>query len=238
MQATDEKVLAVADLSAWYGKRQVLDRVSLDVAPGEIVSVLGHNGAGKTTLLKSILGTVRQRSGTVTYHGRDISGERAHKNVRAHISYSAADSPVFRELSVRTNLQLGGYQRDPGDEDERMSLILDAFPKLGERAAQSAGTLSGGEQRMLAIGMALMNQPQLMLLDEPSVGLAPATVNHILEQVRQLCAETGGSVLMVDQNVRAALRVTDRVYYQRMGEILLTESVDDARARDHYWEFF
>jgi branched-chain amino acid transport system ATP-binding protein len=231
-------VLTISDMSAWYGKRRVLNGVSLHVDEGEIVSVLGHNGAGKTTLLKSVLGTVSQREGQLTYFGEDISRRKPHSNVRDRISYSAAEAPVFRELTVETNLKLGGYQRPDSDEEQRLERVFVAFPKLEERRRQAAGTLSGGEQRMLAIGMALMNEPRLMLLDEPSVGLAPATVNMILEQVRSLCHTMGVSVLMVDQNVRAALRVTDRVYYQRMGEMLLDESVADARAREHYWEFF
>jgi branched-chain amino acid transport system ATP-binding protein len=237
-QATSTDALRVTGLSAWYGKRQVLSDVSLVVAPGEIVSVLGHNGAGKTTLLKSILGTVAQRSGAISCFGTDISAGKAHKNVHAGMSYSAAESPVFRELSVDANLKLGGYQRPKVDEEQRLHDVLAVFPKLGDRYRQAAGTLSGGEQRMLAIGMALMNKPRLMLLDEPSVGLAPATVNLILEQVRELCVTTGISVLMVDQNVRAALRVTDRVYYQRMGKMLLTETAEDSRAREQYWELF
>lgn len=230
--------LEVEALSAWYGRRRVLSDIALRVMPGEIVSVLGHNGAGKTTLLKSILGTVRSRKGRITYFGETVSTRRPDRNVADGMSYSAAESPVFRELTIEANLKLGGYQRGRQDQEERFDAVLTAFPKLNERFGQSAGTMSGGEQRMLAIGMALMNRPRLMLLDEPSIGLAPATVNQILAQVRQLCESTGISVLMVDQNVRAALRVTDRVYYQRMGTILLEESADDARSRDQYWEFF
>ena len=238
MDTLTQPALGVDKLSAWYGKRRVLTDVSLTVMPGEIVSVLGHNGAGKTTLLKSILGTVTSRRGTISYFGDQVSTRKPSRNVAAGMSYSAAESPVFHELTTEANLKLGGYQRSSADEAERFDYVLTAFPKLKDRFRQAAGTMSGGEQRMLAIGMALMNKPRLILLDEPSIGLAPAMVNHILEQVRELCASTGISVLMVDQNVRAALRVTDRVYYQRMGAILLEESADDARSRDHYWEFF
>jgi branched-chain amino acid transport system ATP-binding protein len=231
-------VLVVEGLSAGYGKRRVLADVSLDVQAGEIVTVLGHNGAGKTTLLRSVLGSVAPRAGRIWLFGDDSTRRAPHRKIAAGLSHTPAEMPLFRALDVDTNLRLGGYRRGKEGERARLERVLDMFPRLRERRAQIAGTLSGGERRMLAIGMALMNEPRLMLLDEPSIGLAPATVHQILGQVAQLCAEQGIAVLVVEQNVRAALRVASRVYYLRMGQIVLTETAEEARQREHYWEFF
>jgi branched-chain amino acid transport system ATP-binding protein len=231
-------VLEVRNLSVSYGKRQAVSGVELDVYPGEIIAVLGHNGAGKTSLLRGVLGTVRQRSGIVRYQGQNISNVPYFKNVAAGISHMPAELPVFSPLDVETNLRLGAFTQTKKDIAERIPQIWRIFPRLLDRRRQPAGTLSGGERRMLAIGMALMNRPRLILLDEPTVGLAPATAYQILSQVAQLCVETGMAVLLVDQNVRAALRIASRVYYLRMGRVLLSESAEAARNRDHYWDLF
>jgi branched-chain amino acid transport system ATP-binding protein len=236
--ASADPALAVTNLGARYGKRIVLTDVNLTLAKGEIVAVLGHNGAGKTTLLQGIMGMVRERSGTVTSFGRTISNQPYYKNVAASISIMPAESPVFRTLSVETDLRLGAYSTMPTDLDDRLEQVYGMFPRLRERRTQHAGTLSGGEQRMLTIGMAVINRPRIILLDEPSIGLAPATAERILAEIRQLVMTSGTSVLLVDQNVRGALRVCSRVYYLRMGKIILEESAEAARARPHYWDLF
>ena len=237
-QTKEGTALAVEGLSAQYGKRQVLFDVSVDVRPGELVAVLGHNGAGKTTLLRSILGVVPQRTGQVTLFGRAIDRTPYYRNVTAGISYTPAELPVFRPLDVETNLRLGAYAQAPDDMDDRLAAVWTAFPQLTSRRTQLAGTLSGGEQRMLAIGMALMARPKVMLLDEPSIGLSPAITQQILTEVARLCREQSIAVLLVDQNVRSTLRVAHRVYYIRMGRVLLTETAEAALKRPHYWDLF
>jgi branched-chain amino acid transport system ATP-binding protein len=234
-------LLDVQDVKARYAKREVLHGVSLWVGRGEIVSVLGHNGAGKTTLLRTILGVRRAESGTVTFQGRDQTRDSVRSIVQNGISYTGAENPVFRELTVDSNLKLGSFaSRDLGarELDSRVNDAYDMFPRLAERRSQLAGSLSGGEQRMLALSMALVPRPSLMLLDEPSLGLAPAIVNDLLAKVADLCAASGVSVLLVEQNVRAALRVATRVYYLRRGEMVGEETSAESAARDNYWEFF
>jgi branched-chain amino acid transport system ATP-binding protein len=230
--------LDVRNLSAQYGKRQVLFDVSLDMQPGELVAVLGHNGAGKTTLLRSILGMVTQKTGDISFYGRAIDRAPYYKNVAAGITYTPAELPVFRPLDVETNLRLGVYSQTVHDMNDRLAAVWQAFPQLATRRKQLAGTMSGGEQRMLAIGMALVARPKVMLLDEPTIGLSPAIAQQILAEVARLCRELSIAVLVVDQSVRSILRVAHRVYYLRLGRVLLTESAEDALQRPHYWDLF
>jgi branched-chain amino acid transport system ATP-binding protein len=230
--------LEVLGLSARYGKREVLSNVDIHIAPGEIVAVLGHNGAGKTTLLQSIIGTHGERTGEIRYFGESIVKQPYYKNVASGISLTPADAPVFRPLSVDANLRLGTYSTSPADLDDRIEAIYATFPKLKDRKHQLAGTLSGGEQRMLGVSMAVMNRPRVMLLDEPSIGLAPATADMIMAEIRSISSQFGTSVLIVDQNVRAALRISSRVYFLRMGRIILEESAEQASKREHYWDLF
>lgn len=229
--------LEIRDLVASYGKRRVLFGVDLEVQQGEIVAVLGHNGAGKSTLLRSILNTLSDRTGDIRFFGQDIGRRHYSVNVASGISMVPAEKPVFRPLDVETNLLLGAYARD-ADRSRNLESVFESFPKLKQRRKQLAGTLSGGEQRMLAVGMALMNSPKLMLLDEPSIGLAPATAEEILGLVANICRDQGVSVVLVDQNVRSSLRIASRVYYIRMGKIILTETAAEAKMREHYWELF
>jgi ABC-type branched-subunit amino acid transport system ATPase component len=237
-ETSAQDVLRIGSLRAGYGKRDVLMGVDLKIKPGQIVTVVGHNGAGKTTLLKSVLGLVPRRVGTVEFFGEDIIGQPPHANVRRGISLTQAETPVFRPLSVRENLRLAAYATGAGREAERLDFVFDLFPRLRERTAQRAGTLSGGEQRMLALGMALMGQPKLMLLDEPSLGLAPTLVNQVFEVVRGLCEREGIAVLLVEQQVRAALEIADYVYYLRLGRMAHNESAAEAATRSNYWSLF
>lgn len=234
-----EPLLDVRGLSAAYGKRSVLFDVSLNVRPGEIVAVLGHNGAGKTTLLRCIFGLMNPTAGSVRFSGGTITNRNYSRNVRDGISFTPAEAPVFRELTVRDNLSLGGFTVPRGPKKEaRLEEVLSIFPILRERESQLAGTLSGGQQRMLAVGIALMTQPRLMLLDEPSLGLAPATVQQLLQQIHDLAERDRLAVILVEQNVRAALRVSDRAYFIRTGRVILEEEGSTARARDSYWDLF
>ncbi len=232
-------LLQANGISAGYNRRQVLYDVSVTVAPGEIVTVLGHNGAGKTTLLKTIVGFVPVTAGVVRFAGEDRSGEDYTARVRDGISFTPAEAPVFRDLPVRDNLELGGFiVPDRAERAERIERVMTIFPILRERAAQLAGMMSGGQQRMLSLGMAMMAKPRLMLLDEPSLGLSPAVVQTIFSTIRQLAVEDGLSVLVVEQNVRAALRIADRAYFMRAGKIILEEDSATALARGNWWDLF
>lgn len=238
-QRTGTPILEASELRSGYQRRQVLYDVSLTVGTGEIVAVLGHNGAGKTTLLKTIIGFIPLSGGRVWFNGRDRTAESYTARVRAGMSYTSAEAPVFRDLPVRDNLELGGFTvRDGPERTRRMGQVFALFPILEERQNQLAGTLSGGQQRMLSLGMAIMARPKLMLLDEPSLGLSPAIVQSIFQQIRQLAEEDGMSVLLVEQNVRAALRIADRAYFMRTGDIILEEESAVALARGSWWDLF
>jgi branched-chain amino acid transport system ATP-binding protein len=232
-------VLEVRGLSAGYGQRQVVFDVEFRVGEHEIVTILGHNGAGKTTTLKSVFGLIRPLSGSVVYLGRDIVGRPPADNVREGMSFTPPEHFVFPDLSVLNNLRLGGItEKSEERKHERLELIYRLFPVLKERSTQLAGTMSGGQQRMVALGIALMGGPRLMLLDEPSLGLAPSLVNQLMDVVRKLVDEQGISVILLEQNVAAALDHADRAYIMRSGRTILEEPADAMRARGHWWDLF
>jgi branched-chain amino acid transport system ATP-binding protein len=238
-QPATAPLMQALEIKAGYLRRQVLYDVSVAVNPGEIVAVLGHNGAGKTTLLKTIIGFIPIFGGRVFFAGRDITGLGYAGRVRAGMSYTSAEAPVFRDLTVRDNLELGGFTvPDAQERARRMRQVFALFPILEERQGQLGGTLSGGQQRMLSLGMAIMAKPKLMLLDEPSLGLSPAIVQSIFQQIRQFAQEDGMSVLLIEQNVRAALRIADRAYFMRAGDIILEEESATALARGSWWDLF
>lgn len=231
--------LAVDDLVAGYGKRRVLSGVSLTVARGEVVTLLGHNGAGKTTLLKAVFGLLSPTEGTVKLDGEDRTGMSTVESVRRGVAFVPAEAPIFRELTIRENLELGAFIVNDADlRRERLDRVHRLFPMLRERAGDTAGTLSGGQQRLLSLGLALMSGAHLMLLDEPSLGIAPSLVNELFETISRLCREEGLSILLVEQNVRAALPLADRAYFMRAGAIILEESAEEARAREDWWDLF
>jgi branched-chain amino acid transport system ATP-binding protein len=236
---TGDPLLALESLDAGYQRRAVVYDVSISVYPGEIVAVLGHNGAGKTTTMKTAFGILRPMSGRVLYHGRDVSAAACAEHVKMGMSYTPSERFVFPDLSVSVNLRLGALQEPSRDERERrVKRIFDMFPILEERRDQLAGTFSGGEQRILSVGMALMSEPELMLFDEPSLGVSPAITQQILTALRRMADEEGRAVMLLEQNVGHALREADRVYVMRSGRVILEESSQEMRQREHWWDLF
>jgi branched-chain amino acid transport system ATP-binding protein len=231
-------LLEIRDLEAGYGPIRAVDRVSLDVAEGELVALIGANGAGKTTLLMAISGVVPVRGGMIRFAGRSLAGLPPHEILRLGIGQAPEGRRIFPRLTVRENLELGGFtQKDPvrlrADIDEACGL----FPVLGERLDQAGGTLSGGEQQMLAIGRALVGRPKLLLLDEPSLGLAPLIVAKVFDVIGSL-ATRGITVMIVEQNARAALKLATRGYVLETGRVTLSgtgsDLAADRRVRDAY----
>lgn len=220
-------LLQVDQLQVYYGAIHALHGISLCVDEGEIVTLIGANGAGKSTLLKAISGLVRPRSGNVLFNGRDITMEEPHNIVSLGVSHVLEGRRVFSELTVRENLILGAYTRSDKREIEKsMELVFAYFPRLKERLKQRAGTLSGGEQQMLAIGRGLMTQPRLLLLDEPSMGLAPILVEGIYEIIKSINA-AGTTILLVEQNARIALSIAQRGYVLETGRVSLAGASQD-----------
>jgi branched-chain amino acid transport system ATP-binding protein len=212
------------DLRSGYGPRDVLLGVSVTVEPGSVTVILGANGAGKSTLLKSLIGQVRVSSGGVWYAGEDITNKPIPSNVRRGLALVPETGGVFRDFTVRENLQLGAYTVASASViAERVEHVFSVFPKLADRAAQKAGTLSGGERQMLAIGRALMAGPRFMMLDEPFLGLAPSIIDVVVDSLSQINKVDGVSLLIVEQNVRI-LDIASRAYVLRLGEIVIDES--------------
>ncbi len=232
-------ILDLQGLSAGYGRKRVVFDVDLHVGAGEVVTLLGHNGAGKTTTLKTAFGMLSAHAGRVVYDGRDITHTSCRQHVHAGMSLIPSERYVFGDLTVSDNLRLGGlHQRSADMRRAQTDRVHAMFPILAERGAQRAGTLSGGQQRMLSIGVALMCSPRVLLLDEPSLGLAPSLVRDIFDAVRGLATDEGLCVLLVEQNVGQALRITDRVYVMRSGRIILEETASQMAERDQYWDLF
>jgi branched-chain amino acid transport system ATP-binding protein len=229
----------VTGLRAGYAGRPVVYGVDLEVWPGEIVAVLGHNGAGKTTTLNAIFGFIEPMAGIVSLQGSDVTTLPAVEHARRGMTFVPAERFVFQDLSVRENLLLAAMQESSAEQRVAHQMRADAlFPVLAERRAQRAGTMSGGEQRMLSIGMALMAGPRLMLLDEPSLGLSPLFVETIMDAIRTVADELGVGVVMLEQNVAQALRIADRVYVMRSGETIAHETAAELRTREHLWDLF
>jgi branched-chain amino acid transport system ATP-binding protein len=211
-------LLEIEGLQVDYGRVRALTGVSLAIAQGEIVALIGANGAGKTTLLRAISGLVRPAAGTIVLSGEEIAGRKPDRIVRLGVAHAPEGRRVFARMSVAENLALGSYARR-GRNDDTFERVLTIFPRLRERLAQRAGTLSGGEQQMLALGRALMSGPRLLLLDEPSLGLAPLVVQTIFGVIRDLNA-TGTTVLLVEQNARQALAIAARGYVLELGKVV------------------
>jgi branched-chain amino acid transport system ATP-binding protein len=211
-------LLAAEALAAGYGKKEVVRGIDLAIAPREVVIVLGHNGAGKTTLMRALFGLIPPRAGRVSFAERDVTGRRPAENVADGLAFIPQGHGIFRTLSVRDNLELGAFAlKQRHTLPERLETVFALFPVLAERARQMGGTLSGGQQQMLAIGMALMHAPRLVILDEPSLGLAPNLVDKVMEAIRTINQRFGTTILMVEQNVRSTLPIADRVCVLKTG---------------------
>jgi branched-chain amino acid transport system ATP-binding protein len=225
-------VLELADIHTYYGSIHALKGISLEVRRGEIVTLLGANGAGKTTTLRSINGLQRPRQGAIRFEGQDITQVAPHEIVKRGIAQSPEGRRLFPRMTVTENLEMGAFQRsDRSEIKQDMEHVFDLFPRLRERRTQKAGTMSGGEQQMCAIGRALMARPSLLLLDEPSLGLAPIFVERIFEIVRTINQE-GTSILLVEQNALMALDHADRGYVMETGHIVLTDSAEALKTNE------
>jgi branched-chain amino acid transport system ATP-binding protein len=222
--AEPQTILELDGIETFYGSIQALRGISIDVRDGEIVTLIGANGAGKSTTLRSINGLNHPRRGTIKFEGRDITHEPAHAIVKRGISQSPEGRKLFPRMSVTENLEMGAFQRsDRGAIREDMDRVFTLFPRLAERKSQNAGTMSGGEQQMCAIGRALMARPRLLMLDEPSMGLAPIFVERIFETIVEVNKQ-GTSILLVEQNALMALHVANRGYVLETGTVALADS--------------
>ena len=217
-------MLEVKDLEVYYGMIQAIKGISFEVNQGEVIALIGANGAGKTTTLHTITGLLSPKKGSVMFEGTDITKIPAHKIVSMGMAHVPEGRRVFAELSVYENLKMGAYTRkDKNEIEESLANVYKRFPRLEERRNQMAGTLSGGEQQMLAMGRALMSKPKIILMDEPSMGLSPIFVNEIFDII-QAVSESGTTVLLVEQNAKKALSIADRAYVLETGKITKSEN--------------
>ncbi|MGC8719701.1 MAG: ABC transporter ATP-binding protein [Thermodesulforhabdaceae bacterium] len=230
-------MLAISDLHVYYGGIHAVKGISLRVDQGQIVTIIGANGAGKSTTIRAIVGLVRARSGSITFKGKAIHRMPTHEIIRLGIGISPEGRKVFANLTVMENLELGAYNLPKSEFKERVEWIFSLFPRLAERSKQLAGTLSGGEQQMLSLGRALMGKPELLLLDEPSLGLAPLVVEEVFRTILEINNQ-GTTILLVEQNAMAALAIAHYAYVMETGNIVLegkgTELLEDERVRKAY----
>ena len=235
-----EVLLEVEGITSGYGKKTVLQGVDLRVHEGEVVTMLGHNGAGKSTTLKTILGLLPARAGQVRFAGQPWANGNPVENVRRGMALVPQGRGVFPDLTVIENLMLGAYtQRDAQSNATRLGEVIELFPMLAERRAQRAGTLSGGQQQMVAVGMALMPRPRLMMMDEPSIGLAPVLVQRVIETARQINQRFGTAIILVEQNIKTALGVADRAYVMKSGRVVLEKPAAELlAAQGSWWELY
>lgn len=211
-------ILVVKDLVAGYGPTEVLHGISFEVATGEIVTLIGANGAGKTTTLRSIYNMTNIKGGSIRFEGQELVGVRPYKVAKTNLGYVPQDRSIFPALSVRENMEMGGYTLSRENLSARIEYVTNFFPILKERITQQAGTLSGGERRMLAIGRALITEPKLLILDEPSLGLAPKVVDAVFERIEAI-HQQGITILVVEQNARRALNLADHGYVMELGNL-------------------
>ena len=232
--------LSVRGLSAGYGRKVILDRVTFDIQHGEIALLVGHNGAGKSTILKGVMGLLPWTEGELLIEGVNIGRPDVGKNVRSGMNMVLQNQGLFPNMTVRENLSLGAFilALDAAEEKRRIDRIYAMFPRLAERQTSRGRLLSGGEQRMLSIGIALMTEPHLLLIDEPSAGLAPRMVDAVMEQLLSLNRDWGSTIVLVEQNVRAGLSIATTALVVRLGTIAGVYSADELRNRDEIWRLF
>ena len=220
-------LLEIKDVEVYYGVIQALKGISFEVNQGEVIALIGANGAGKTTTLHTITGLMQAKSGSITFEGKDITKTPAHSIVKLGIAHVPEGRRVFSNLTVYQNLRMGAYTRaDKKEIEDSLKMVYERFPRLQERKNQPAGTLSGGEQQMLAMGRALMSKPKLIVMDEPSMGLSPIFVNEIFDIIQKVSAG-GTTVLLVEQNAKKALSIADRAYVLETGKIVLSGRAEE-----------
>ena len=225
-------MLEVRDLEVYYGVIKAIKGISFDVNEGEIIALIGANGAGKTTILHTVTGLISPKHGSITFEGHNLVKTPPHKIVSLGMAHVPEGRRVFAQLSVLENLKLGAYtRRDSAEIGESLKMVYERFPRLEERKNQLAGTLSGGEQQMLAMGRALMSKPKIILMDEPSMGLSPILVSEIFDIIRSI-SEAGTTVLLVEQNAKKALAIADRAYVLETGNITLEGKASDLANND------
>ena len=224
-------MLNVNDINVYYGSIHAIKGVSFEVKKGEIVTLIGANGAGKSTILKTVSGLLRSKTGSIDFLGKNISTVAPHKIVERGLAHVPEGRRIFLQMSVEENLEMGAYTRGGKGVSEDLAKVYEQFPRLKERRKQTAGTLSGGEQQMLAMGRALMSRPQLLMLDEPSMGLAPILVEQIFEIIKSLHKD-GTTILLVEQNAQMALSVADRAYVLETGKITLSGTGEELAQSD------
>ena len=224
-------LLKVDDIHVYYGAIHAIKGVSFEVNEGEIVTLIGANGAGKSTTLNTVAGLLKPRSGLITFDGKQLNAVPANKTVSLGMALCPEGRRIFQQMTVKENLEMGGYTRPPKEIPDRIDEMFQRFPRLKEREKQVAGTLSGGEQQMLAIARAMMSKPRLLMLDEPSMGLAPILVEQIFDIIKELHA-AGVTILLIEQNAQAALSVADRAYVMETGNITMEGPADDLLHND------
>ena len=230
-------MLEVKDLHVYYGSIHAIKGVSFEVNEGEIVTLIGANGAGKSTTLNTVSGLLKPREGSIQFEGEEIGGQPAHKMPAKGMALCPEGRRVFLQMTVSENLSMGGFTRTPEENKEMIERVFERFPRLKERRRQVAGTLSGGEQQMLAMGRAMMSRPKLLMLDEPSMGLAPILVDEIFDIIKRL-NDMGTTILLVEQNAQVALSIADRAYVLETGGVSMegdaTQLLHDERVRKAY----
>ena len=230
-------MLKISDLNVYYGSIHAVKGISFEVEQGEIVTLIGANGAGKSTTLNTVAGLLKPRSGEIEFEGESLVGVPAHKMVRKGIALCPEGRRIFQDMTVRENLEMGAFTRTDEESLEMRTRVYESFPRLKERRQQAGGTLSGGEQQMLAMGRALMSKPKLMMLDEPSMGLAPILVQEIFDIIKEL-NEQGTTILLVEQNASMALSIADRAYVLETGRVSMSgdanDLLHDKRVREAY----
>ena len=222
-------MLKIENIDSGYGKKQVLHQVSLDIDPGKITALIGPNGSGKSTVLKTVCGLlpVWNREGTILFKDEPIQGNNPSSNIRKGITFSPQGNQVFNRMTVQENLEVGGFLLPKQEMKERIVYVLELYPMLKDRLKQMAGTLSGGEQQMVALARALIPSPDLLLLDEPSLGLSPTLVNDVFEMIQQLNRDSGLTILIVEQRVRDVLKISHNAYGLRLGTVCHFSTASD-----------